>query len=527
MKKIYYIAFVMACVLMHVSCSDNLNTNPTDQISGNVLFKDVEGGMVAMNGVYRLMYSTGWAGDNSTHAFGYMSTMLVSDFMGDDMVLSSTVKGWFSMDYNLQERNFYSSPLFRSYSEWNFYYTLISNLNYILAHEDNLNGLPAQKDNLFGQAYSLRALCYFHLIQFYQQTYIGHEQAPGVPLYITPTTSSTPGNPRGTVEEVYARINKDIERGISLLKDAEEQGVTQIHKSHIDYYVANEIKSRIALVQNRWKDALDAAQIALEKPDLKLAGTSDLTKGFNQLGMVSVLWGAEIQKSDQIGAYASFFGHMDATAGMHGSYDRKCISAWLYKQMGLQDIRRISWWKGEIATALEASFGPQKSYCTTKFTFSDVTSYLGDNIYMRAEELLLTEAEALCRLERYGEARTLMETFGTIRERSYVRNRLDKVSDSKEMSVDVYGTGTSPEIKTLLDEILLQRRIELWGETGRLFDVLRLRVGYYRDYEGSNHVVKLSDETRQPDYKGFILTIPQSEFDGNINMDPIADQNPL
>ena len=184
------------------------------------------------------------------------------------------------------------------------------------------------------------------------------------------------------------------------------------------------------MVQNRWKDALDAAQIALEKPDLKLAGTSDLTKGFNQLGMVSVLWGAEIQKSDQIGAYASFFGHMDATAGMHGSYDRKCISAWLYKQMGLQDIRRISWWKGEIATALEASFGPQKSYCTTKFTFSDVTSYLGDNIYMRAEELLLTEAEALCRLERYGEARTLMETFGTIRERSYVRNRLDKVSDS-------------------------------------------------------------------------------------------------
>ena len=120
-----------------------------------------------------------------------------------------------------------------------------------------------------------------------------------------------------------------------------------------------------------------------------------------------------------------------------------------------------------------------------------------------------------------------METFGTIRERSYVRNRLDKVSDSKEMSVDVYGTGTSPEIKTLLDEILLQRRIELWGETGRLFDVLRLRGGYYRDYEGSNHVVKLSDETRQPDYKGFILTIPQSEFDGNINMDPIADQNPL
>jgi len=120
-----------------------------------------------------------------------------------------------------------------------------------------------------------------------------------------------------------------------------------------------------------------------------------------------------------------------------------------------------------------------------------------------------------------------METFGTIREKSYVRNRLDKVIDDNSLTLDVYGTGTTPEIKTLLDEILLQRRIELWGETGRLFDILRLKTGYYRGYEGSNHVVKLNDDTRLPDYKGFILTIPQTEFDGNINMDPIADQNPL
>ena len=102
-----------------------------------------------------------------------------------------------------------------------------------------------------------------------------------------------------------------------------------------------------------------------------------------------------------------------------------------------------------------------------KFRFSDYSSYLGDNIYMRAEELLLTEAEALCHLKKYKEARSIMETFGTIREKSYVRNRLDKVIDDNSLTLDVYGTGTTPEIKTLLDEILLQRRIELWGETGR------------------------------------------------------------
>lgn len=527
MKLTKYIALVIIGASSLFSCTDYLDTNPTDQISGNVIFTDVNGGMIAMNGVYRLMYSSGWAGDNSTHTFGYMSTMLVADFMGDDNIVSSSIKGWFSMDYNLQERNFYSSMLYRPYSEWNFYYTLISNLNYILSYEKSLTGLPSEKDNLFGQAYSLRALCYFYLIQLYQQTYIGHENSPGVPVYTEPTTSSTEGKPRGTVANVYKQINEDIEKGIGLLKQAKEQGISQIHKSHIDYYVANGIKARIALVQNRWQDAANAANIARQKPNLGLADASELVSGFNDLNMTSVLWGAEIQKTDQNGAYASFFCHMDANAGMHASYDRKCISAWLYKQMGIQDIRRSNWWKGSIAPALEQTQGTQKSYCTTKFRFSEYSSYLGDNIYMRAEEMLLIEAEALCRLKNYDQARTLMKNFGSIRERNYVKNRLDEVTDSNEMTLDIYGTVSTPEIKTLLDEILLQRRIELWGETGRIFDVLRLKAGYTRDYEGSNHIVKLSDNTKIPDYKGFILTLPQSEFDGNVNMDPVADQNPL
>ena len=65
--------------------------------------------------------------------------------------------------------------------------------------------------------------------------------------------------------------------------------------------------------------------------------------------------------------------------------------------------------RGSIAPALESTQGAQKSYCTMKFRFSDYSSYLGDNIYMRAEELLLTEAEALCHLKKYKEARSIME----------------------------------------------------------------------------------------------------------------------
>ena len=79
MKLTKYIALAIIGASSLSSCTDYLDTNPTDQISGNVIFTDVNGGMIAMNGVYRLMYSSGWAGDNSTHTFGYMSTMLVAD----------------------------------------------------------------------------------------------------------------------------------------------------------------------------------------------------------------------------------------------------------------------------------------------------------------------------------------------------------------------------------------------------------------------------------------------------------------
>ena len=66
MKIKYYILSAILSICTLSSCIDNLNTDPTDEISGNIIFKDVEGGMIAMNGVYRLMYMSGWAGDNST-----------------------------------------------------------------------------------------------------------------------------------------------------------------------------------------------------------------------------------------------------------------------------------------------------------------------------------------------------------------------------------------------------------------------------------------------------------------------------
>ena len=77
-----------------------------------------------------------------------------------------------------------------------------------------------------------------------------------------------------------------------------------------------------------------------------------------------------------------------------------------------------------------------------------------------------------------------------------------------------------------MDYILLQRRIELWGEVSRMHDLQRLGLGMDRTYSypDNNH----SSQKKYPAAdKHFIYAIPLSEFDGNTALDPVADQNPL
>ena len=94
-----------------------------------------------------------------------------------------------------------------------------------------------------------------------------------------------------------------------MFKEAEKEGVSQKAISNIDLYVSYGIKAKVALVQNKWADAAEAAKLALTKPNLTLASAGDLSKGMNSTEISSVLWGAKII-ADQSTAYASFFSHM-------------------------------------------------------------------------------------------------------------------------------------------------------------------------------------------------------------------------
>lgn len=257
--------------------------------------------------------------------------------------------------------------------------------------------------------------------------------------------------------------------------------------------------------------------------------TTDWTTGktpFNSVSSSSVMWGAEII-SDQSTVFASFFSNMDACTNVYYAAESpKCISNWLYAQIPDSDIRK-GWWNGNIGVSeKEWKYGANINYNQFKFQWADQNSYKGDYIFMRLEEAYLILAEALCRMGNDNEAKSTLGEIMSRRDSNW-SGTLDTLGGNEQTF------GTVGTVKTLLDEILLQRRIELWGETGRIFDILRLAKGWTRYWkvngEESNHTNYLS---KYPEYLNFpadyiecILMIPQVEIDNNPNINP-EDQNP-
>lgn len=522
--KIYKILLLLIFSVVAFSCQKELDTNPTDSTSGDVLFSDVNKANVALNGIYRAMYvAEDWSANWAPEEFGTTAFTLTYDLMGEDMVQAEGGSGWFWYDYIYNVKSDYTHKSGRPYAVWYFYYTIISNANSIIAAKENIAGAPSEINSLIGQAYALRAYSYFNLIRFYQQTYKGNESAPGVPIYTEPTTNASKGKPRGTVADVYAQIDADIDTAMARLDP--NVAAPRTHISHIDYYSANGIKANIALEKNDWATAEEAAKEAMTGGTTMLT-KEDINKGFafNDANASTVLWGAQII-SEQIDAGYSLFGHMDSSVdGTYAENARKCISSWLYDQMSDDDVRKNNWWLGPLEQ--NDALGVHFSYNQLKFRFSDPGSSLGDFIYMRHEEMMLIEAEAMCMQEKYTQARGVLEDLMAERDANY---DISSLTDANTLTTNDPNGPTTPAggSKTLLDEIILQRRIELWGEVGRIMDIKRLKTGFTRDFAGSNHPDKLlTINTLDPEYPDFVMSIPQSEFDGNNNMDETTDQNP-
>ncbi|MBD0404162.1 RagB/SusD family nutrient uptake outer membrane protein [Flammeovirga sp. EKP202] len=486
MKKTILKSVVALATVVSVGCSEQfLEVQPTDSITKEQVLSSPEGGSIAMNGIYRQMYDTKLTetGAYNHDKFGETAVHLYSDLRGEDLFPANSGYGWFNSDYNLQSR--IASDRRPSFV-WRYYYGLINSANEIIS------GIPedASEDLLVyrGQALGIRAHAYFKLVQLFQFSYKGNEAKPGVVIYTEPSGGDSAPKGRATVQEVYDQILADLTLANSYLS-----GYNQSNNSEIDSKVINGFLARVYLVMNDWTKAAEHAAIARNGVSF-----ADVTYGFDRSGRGNGwLWGMSVQ-SDQATGYASYFSHIDNTFFNYATLgQQKLINKKLYAHLADTDVR-----KGLILSPEELEEGNAYAnyslstfaYMFFKYRATNPGSWDSDYVLMRAEEMLLIEAEAKAMLGQNSEASMLLQELVVTRDPSTSVSSL---------------TG-----QALLNEISMQRRIELWGEGHRLTDLLRKNEALDRTEGGHNET--LADVMTLPaGHKDWLLQIPQSEIDQN------------
>lgn len=520
MKNIFQYVIAGAVILaLTTACSkDQLETSPTTSVSGSTMTESSDAAMISLNGIYRSMYTSGWSTTGNTHqCFGISAYNLDGEVMGEDFIMAAVGSGWFYYPCTYDVKDAYTSSAWTSYDLWYAYFTWIANANYLIAMDADLDPQDIDKTYVIGQAYAIRAYSYFMLAQWFARTYKGHESEPCVPIYTEPTSANTEGQPRSTVQEVYNLINEDIAKAVEYLERSQSTSITK-DKSHITYPVALGLQARIAMTQENWATMKEAAEKVINLNEYSIMPVEASKFVLNQQNFINtvsssnVMWGATII-SDQVGMYASLFSHMDENAP-YGGRAHKQINKQLYNMMGTADTRRC-WWNPNN------SANGDGGYQQDKFHFSSFSTWLGDYVWMRIEEMYLMAAEAECMLGQDAQAQKYLVDLVKTRDANYNCTKTGTAM----------GKLTTDKTGSLREEIINQRRIELWGEYGRVFDIRRLKQGFVRTtdmgWPDTPAFLLAGRPSDNPENYMWVMTIPQKEFDGNKNLDQDKDQNPM
>ncbi|UEQ78255.1 RagB/SusD family nutrient uptake outer membrane protein [Chryseobacterium arthrosphaerae] len=486
MKKIKYFVAALAIGVITNSCASDLNTLPEGDISGEQLNDDQSKPEKILGGIYLDLRSNGAGGTTSHSDFGIMGIKAGADLMSNDVIQSTNQH--LGMFYNYEATN--ASNL-ASEIVWTTFYARIFVINKLL--DDLQNDGNAKNRAIRGQLLALRAYSYFYLIRFYAHDYKGHPSDPGLPLVLT-SSNPNQGLPRSTVSEVYGQITKDIEESIGLL-----DSFTRPSRAQIDQRTAKAIAAEVFLQTG---DYAKAGKYADEsKQGIALMTENEYTTtGFSNINNPEVIWGFHNTISTMsIGNYyASFFSMFDNTnEGYAGAAQiRKLIDKRLYEAIPETDYRKKVFNGSQSAQYIFN--GKTKNYpAYVSWKFKDPSLFEGDYIYIRASSLYYIEAEALARQGREAEARQVLFDITSKRDKNY--------------------TLSTKSGNELINEIILQKRIELWGEGYAWFDMKRLNTPLERIYTGTNHTFGRFNLT--PDK--FRFQIPNKE----INNNPQIKQN--
>lgn len=260
-----------------------------------------------------------------------------------------------------------------------------------------------EKTRIKGEAYFLRALYYFTLVNLYGQPYCAQNlSTPGVPLKLTEYVEDKEFA-NNTVEEVYRQVLEDLDEAESCLGQAPVKN----HPFRADITAAWLLKSRVYLYMQQWKDALSYAEKVLEKKkellDLRTY-EPDTVEVFTKEGPETIF---------------SMGGHMLSTSiyypGQFGTdYPIYIISDEQLKAFGDEEERENDLRVG--CYIKEEKFGAYGVYNSKAWflgkEYHKSRSYkTSDNFLFRTAEAWLNAAEAAAYLGDEATARTCLKTL--------------------------------------------------------------------------------------------------------------------
>lgn len=498
MKNILkYIAVVSVFAALSTSC-----IKETELKTSSATSEQVADSPFALSGLLSSVPTqmmTQYLGTGNHYDFGYPGVMICTDHLAGEVFPAC----WYNGGNQYYDRFQYWMYNFGmgetgagSQFYWIDYYKFINSANIMVSSTQ-----AGSVENGMAKAY--RALLYLDLARLYDalpakapkkasyEAALKDVEGLTVPI-ITEETSGN-DNPRATREEMFTFILKDLNDAAEAMKDAKAPAKTNPSLPVVYGLLARtylwlggfenlsypEVPTGVAAYKLAAEYAGKAISTFGAKP-MTEAQYTDPVSGFNTINS-AWMWAMQQSTDTVLNNLLSFTAHMSVDADYgYGALAQMGILKKLYDRLSDTDFRKkiivgedTSWEKYKDYTCLTeeqwsddniAPYAVLKFACnqgeTTNYTVANVTAIP----LMRVEEMYLTKAEAEAHYDN-GTALATLKEFMAYRDPAYV-----------------YTGGSA----NLVDEIIFQKRIELWGEGLIFYDLKRLNYGLVGGEAGSN-----------------------------------------
>ena len=412
---------------------------------------------------------------------------------------------------------------------WEKCYAAISAANHALKaiEELKLKNPDADIDSQKGEALLCRAYGHFILVNIFSQAYrdeIASKSDIGVPYVTEPETTVKGDYIRESVQSVYARIEKDLEDGFTLLTDRHYA----IPKYHFNKKAAAAFAARFYLYKRDYQKVVDYADMVLTANPAAFMRDWTLDYGDNAdafgYNYISVDNPSNLLLLPTYSVFDRIFG---ARYGLSGD----ALKGTYYNDNG---INGPTWSVGlpgilkNLFYRVNSEYGAFISKAYEMFEYTDKVAGIGYAHVVRAEftveETLLCRAEALIYLNRFNDAVADLQVWNsshlapnvlteTIIRNFYVPSNslFVKTLNNDKMSSSFVVTAAQ---RPLIHCVLHFRRIETMFDGYRWFDIKRYGIEIEHNIAGKGVDKLVHNDPRRA------IQLPQEVISAGLEPNP-------